>query len=240
MSILDDMKAKHLACESDRWDKAVRNVSRFLNYSRRVCPHFQVTAETDAEDAMVREVTLRLFTVCDQTRFQAFGGLEDGFGIKMGGYGFVSSQPVEMLEFVRFFVGHELLDDGIPGVGYYRHNSFASPDPYTRCGKNDHGARPYFHRNIDGLREEYPDSEYLTLERALEVLNFYEDEHARKATELQEIRKRNLSRKNRDPDLDEYCSQDKIDYYKNLSPDDQALSDLAHGIIETKPDPRPW
>ena len=228
MTIREDFKAKHLAAADTRWEQAIKGVRDLLCYDRtKRYPSFQGDGRTAAKDALVREFTLRMFTVCGQTRFLAFGGIEEGFGIKMDGYGFVSHDPCGLMEFICYFVGHELLDDGTPGVGYYRHTRRDEPnrnDTFVRCGKDDPDARPYFHRSIDLLRQEYPDAEFLAgVDQALEILNFYEGERAQQAANMQA----QLDRLGDGAMLD----QEHVDFYSKPTSEDQALADLAHEIL---------
>jgi len=152
----DKLKAAHMQAADERWEAAIEDARRFLCYDRRTYPSFQATEATDAHDAKVREFARLMFSVCGQTRFKAFGGLGHGFGLQMNSYtGEVGYSAVALMEFVRYFIGHEILDDGEPGIGYYRSVMMDRDHPgesYVLCGPDHEDALPYFHRSIDVLR----------------------------------------------------------------------------------------
>ena len=186
MSTQDDLKAAHIAAADKRWEDAVRDAHRYLTYDRvERHPDFEATDETRAADAKVRKLTRLLFTVHDSTRHSALGGIEYNFGIEMDGYGpQVPHDLCGLMEFVRWFIGHEILDDGEPGIGYFRStigDETRTSDPFARCGKDHPKAQPYFHRNIDRLRADYPESKWLGVDGAIEVLEFYENRRAKMA-----------------------------------------------------------
>jgi hypothetical protein len=56
-----------------------------------------------------------------------------------------SGSPLNRMEFIVQFVGHELLDDGDPGIGWHR---YAKPED---CSETDNWAKPYFHRCYEDL-----------------------------------------------------------------------------------------
>jgi hypothetical protein len=52
--------------------------------------------------------------------------------------------PLARMEFLVHFIGHELLDDGDPGLGWHKYNDKTGEmDP---CAETDIGAKPYWHR----------------------------------------------------------------------------------------------
>ncbi len=189
---LEAAKAAHIAKADKRWEDAVNEARPHLTYDRNVfygeADHFK-TPEAVEHDANVRKLARLLFTVHDSTRHSLFGGLY-GQGIELNSYGDTYSL-CGMLEFLRYFIGHEILDDGEPGLGYYRSTVGDEPranESYVRCGPDDKGAEPYFCRSIDWLREDYPGAEHLTLKTAIESLEFYENKRAKRGESMRKHR----------------------------------------------------
>jgi len=185
MTALADAKAKHIKQADDRWEDAVQGVRRFLTYDRR--SHYGDndyfnTPEAIREDAKVREVTRLLMTANGQTLFHLLGGLSQGFGIKMDSYSsYWTEDPCGLMEFIRFFVGHELLDDGDPGIGYYR-STRGGAETFVLCGPDDEGAQPYFHRSVEFLRKDYPDAKLLCVDDTIRILKDAEQKRRNMAT----------------------------------------------------------
>lgn len=233
MKSSEELKAKHMAAANKRWDEAIEGYRRMLNYDRTTYyKGFEGTPETAAADATIRKLAKRFLTVSDSTRTSVFGSMEDGFGIKMNSYGCPDS-VVGWLELLRFFVSHEILDDGSPAVGYYRSTVGEKPrtsEMFIRCGKNHPKAMPYFHRNIDVLREEgFGDAQWVCPEVALGVLEAHEARRVQMAANLQAM----AAEHGPDAPFAHMWSEDKIAHYSTLSPEDQAFADLADELIRS-------
>jgi len=188
MNAIEARKAAFMKAADNRWESACRDARRFLCYDRGLEYPDRADLATEGEkahDAKVRELARLLMSCTGTTRYHAFGGLEDGFRVKMDGYGsyIPYEDPCALMEFIRFFVGHEILDDGEPGIGYYRStigDEERSHIDFVRCAPDHPKAQPYFHRNVDMLRQEYPESKYLDVDDAIEILRFYEAKQAQR------------------------------------------------------------
>lgn len=231
MNALEARKAAHIAKADDRWEDACRDARRFLCYDRGASYPDRADLMTEgckAHDAKVRELARLLMSCTGTTRYHAFGGLEDGFRIKLDGYGgyIPYDDPCALMEFIRFFVGHEILDDGEPGIGYYRHARFDDEAErhltFVRCGKDDEGAEPYFARNIDLLRADYPDSKWLDVEDAIEILQFHEAKQVKRIEGM----KRRLAKHGDDA----FEKQADIDCLEK-SYEESRFTDLADALI---------
>lgn len=223
MTIIDTLKAASIEAADKRWEEAIAGARRFFRYDN---PHG--LAEPNAEhDAKVRELAHALLSTRDL--YSVLGGMEDSFRLKMNGYpGYSYGPPVSRLEFIRFFIGHEILDDGEPGVGYYRStigDEKQTSDMFARCGPDHPRAQPYFHRSIDLLRQDYPDAEWLSLDRALEILAFHKAEQPKRVTSHR-LWQRFLGSGSEE-------EQDKeIDYLTNGSEEDQQMLALADALAQ--------
>lgn len=187
---IDILKREHMAAAEVRWERACERVARLLNYDR--CRDYgeQFAAPTYVhEDAAVREVTRCMLTMNQQSLWAAMGGLERTFEVKLGGYttrAHFPENPCDLMEFTAWFVGHELLDDGCPGVGYYRRCSVQENMGglhFVRCEKDHPGAEPYFVRDSDD-----PQVEGVCVKAALEILEFHEAQRAERARKIREHR----------------------------------------------------
>ena len=120
MTALDTFKKNHMTAADTRWEQAVLDARRLLTYDRARDYGERFASEGSVrEDAAVRKLARLFFSVRRQNLWYALGGIETGFGIKMNGYGSqVPYKTCDLMEFLRFFIGHELLDDGTPGVAY--------------------------------------------------------------------------------------------------------------------------
>lgn len=162
---LETLKARHMAAADSRWEHAVNRIKTLLN----------------DRSADVRTVTYRLLTAPTSTRYAMFGG--DGRSGKMHSYPWLSSiEGCDWLEGVVHFVGHELLDDGDPGIGYMRHDDY---DGFTPCAKDHEQAQPYVHRCLELLRSTVPDALTLNTKGALEILDWYEARRSRVRASIQ-------------------------------------------------------
>lgn len=73
-NILDTLKAEHLTAADNRWENAVADMRRLLNY-RNDAPGAQGHYYSSPEHiAAVREVTRRLLTCDGMVRFYLLGG----------------------------------------------------------------------------------------------------------------------------------------------------------------------
>lgn len=86
---LEQMKAEYLAEAAARWDKAAEEIRQYLNH----------------ELHEARELTELLLTAHEIDLYEIFR--DSGYGVPF--------KFINRMEFVKFFVGHELLDDGDPG-----------------------------------------------------------------------------------------------------------------------------
>lgn len=168
ITMLEHEKQAYLAAEAERWEKAASNVAKLLQ----------------DKDPRVRELTERLLLIDGQGLFNAFGGITYGFGIKIDSYydEVGSGCLVLYFEFIKRFITCEILDDGDPGIGYFRYSLFDETDDddlstYKMCKADEEGAKPYFCRHTETLyKAGLGDGRGVTLEQAIEVLKFYENE----------------------------------------------------------------
>jgi len=232
MSALSDHKQALLAQTADRWEKAVQGARRLLTYDRARDhgPDFEDCRE---EDTAVRALAYRMFTCRRHTLFEVLGGVESGFGIKLNGYcaDVPHGSVVRLMDFVGFFISHELLDDGIPGIGYYRNtlgDEERSSNTFVRCGKDHPKAKPYFARDIDVLREEGYDEkpEMLCVQSALDIINRIEkqkdDRKVKIRGHMARLKERAFF------DLDDLTALE-------LTEEEKALAKLADEIIALEP-----
>lgn len=175
MSIFSKLKDEHMSAASKRWDDALKGARRFFEYDN--------PAWSTKHSQRVRELAHALLSSRDL--YELLGGLEESFDIKMNGYlEYAHGGPVARLEFVRFFIGHEILDDGEPGLAYYRNtitDKGWTGGMFALCGPEHPKAMPYFHRHLDTLREDYPDAEGLSLEVALRAVAAHASRHPKTA-----------------------------------------------------------
>lgn len=152
MSASQELLNSHLAAAKIQWNDAFAAIRKELNNT----------------DPKVRELARRLMTLDSHTRYAVFGG--DPYA-RLGGYERnLSSDPCSVMATVAQFLSYDIRDDGSPGVGYMRYDQY---DGFVLCAKDHEDARPFFHNNIDTLRDTYPDAAYLDEDRALEVLDWY-------------------------------------------------------------------
>jgi hypothetical protein len=171
MSTFAAQKTAHLKKAENRWDDAVQRARRFL---------------TDPSPD-IRELARLMLTASGQTMYSVLGGMEYGFGIAMNGYVDHSSEDLcSRMEFIGYFIGHELLDDGEPGIAYYRATDWEeeTSDTYVTCGPDHENAQPYFHRNVDILRQEYPEAKLLNVRDAIWVIQKHEQDRLETAASI--------------------------------------------------------
>jgi hypothetical protein len=77
--------------------------------------------------------------------------------------------PLARMEFLVFFVGHELLDNGDPGLGWHRYRY--EDGKMKMCDENDLGAEPFWHTCHEILPA---GSKHLYEEEVLWVLDWHE------------------------------------------------------------------
>ncbi len=170
-SAQDRLKTLHMAAADQRWERAVDRVRQYFHY----------------RDPTVRALTKRVLTVGRSVLWRVLGG--DSRSQELMPYGPVPYAPVEVLEFLRTFIGWAILDDGDPGVGYMRYDLMKGElvpcaqdhmhyDPEEPECEPYADAEPYFHQSLEHLRETYPEAVYLTAERALEVLEWHAKQQA--------------------------------------------------------------
>ncbi len=148
------LKALHVKAAEEDWDDAVAQIRRHL-----------IRNET-------RLLTTKLLTISNSIRFNIFGGDR----IALHSYpSHACPHTCAVLETVNHFVGHEVLDDGEPGIGYMRHDMYKG---FVPCKPTHKDAKPYFHRNIDLLRRRLPDAKLVNIKEALEVIAWHEQKEA--------------------------------------------------------------
>ena len=164
MTMLETLKAEHMAAADKRWEDAIVRIKRMLGY----------------DDKKVRTLTYRLLYADSQARFNMFGG--DGRSGTNGYYHLaVGSTPCTIMEETAQFVSHEILDDGDPGLGYHRYDLEGRMGGFQPCDKDAKGAKPYFHHSLELLQEKYPKAKYVGMEEALKVLDWYDAEEEKRA-----------------------------------------------------------
>lgn len=186
MSTLENLKAEHLAGEAKTWDEAIARIRELLHYDRNrmyARPDYAFDSEGDrAYDASVREVTRKLLTTKDLTLFYVLGGWRNCLDsdAEFHTYG-MHYGVLNTLQFMKFFIGHELLDDGFPGVAYFRNTRFderGKTKDHVRCPKDHPDAMPYFHRCCDTMRQEMlfgEEPEPLSIDACIRILDWYEE-----------------------------------------------------------------
>lgn len=84
---------------------------------------------------------------------------------------------LDKLEWIRFFVGHEILDDGSPALCWHKYNRDQrnGENMFIDCQRGEMGAKPYWHRCQEITAEKFEDrAQHLTAELALWTLDLYE------------------------------------------------------------------
>lgn len=78
---------------------------------------------------------------------------------------------IEACDFVSRFVGHDILDDGDPGIGYDEEERIIGVEFVNNKATPKMGIHkePYYHPNLEVLRQTDPKAEYLTAAKALEI-----------------------------------------------------------------------
>jgi hypothetical protein len=151
MSVFEDLKARHLAAESLRWDRALEVIADLLG----------------CQNPEISELTRRLLTLDSSSRFNVFGTNNPD----LDGYAVTYAHGVGLLEGVAHFVSYSLLDDGEPCIGYMRYTE--DEGEYLACASTEPNALPYFHSCFGSRQEAFPNPEYLDAARALKILDFY-------------------------------------------------------------------
>lgn len=193
MSTLTDLRDQHIVKATQEWDNSVLSTRYYLTYDR-AREHGEQFKDPVyvAEDAAVRALTKRFFTVAPHVLWEALGSSLDE---EKHCYSHMHTYTLlDLMDFLSFFIGHELLDDGFPGIGYYRHlpmNERTSRSNYVRCSKTHPKAIPFFHSNADVMRdtETYDEKpEHLDLDNALKVLNLLEIKHVKFEAQLRALK----------------------------------------------------
>jgi len=204
MGTAEDLRAAHIAKATQEWDEAVLTVRRYLteDRARDIGGQFNDPCYA-AEDEAVRKLAKRFFTVAPHVLWEALGGSLDQE--KHTYSHMIPYTLLDLMGFIRFFIGHELLDDGFPGVGYYRHvplGERTSHSNYVRCSKTHPKAIPFFHSNQDVMRDEETydeDPDDLDLDSALRVLDLLEAKHVEFEARLRDLKER-MGGKPEEPD----------------------------------------
>lgn len=91
------------------------------------------------------------------------------------GYRDSVEHPIDRIAFVAYFVGHEILDDGDPGVCWHKYGGGMCSTTMLLCDPGDIRGQPFFFRNRDRLAVDgVSELECLTAEKALWVLDWHE------------------------------------------------------------------
>ena len=172
MTITHDLKRQHLAAADSRWERAVEQYRETLAH---YLPGVGVLAR-------------RLLTVRSMTRFYAFCGFEREYGLDFHSFGTqIPYDPCALLEFTSRFAGYLIGKHSEPGVGYYRHALEEDDNPsesYVLCDKGHPRAMPYFHSSWELMCQDNPSAERATPERALAVLDWYEERDRQNKAEM--------------------------------------------------------
>lgn len=167
MDPIAEIKAEHLATADKRWEDAVQAYRETLNHYRPA----------------VGKLAHRMLTVRRMTMFYAFGGAQTGAAFEMHSYvNSMPHSPCSRLEFASNFAGYLIGKHCEPGIAYYRYateDSDPGGESYMLCSKDHPDAMPYFHCSNEQQQCEDPShAERATAERALEILDWYEDREA--------------------------------------------------------------
>lgn len=126
-------------------------------------------ARRDSE-SWLKELVYKLLT--SRVLCAAAGGYEQPNGYTHWFQG-DSNEPLLRMEFIVFFIGHELLDDGDPGIGWQR---WTGGCPLVEdCPETHPRAQPYFHCCHEILP---PGSKRLGPDEVLWVLDWHEKKEA--------------------------------------------------------------
>jgi len=118
----------------------------------------------------VRELVKRLLT--SRVLHFAAGSVTSKYGYSHAIY----DSPLNRMEWVVFFVGHEILDDGDPALAWHRMDHDGSLIEKLDCKKTDEGAMPYWHCCQEITAKKWEDrAEHLTPELAIWTLDYYEE-----------------------------------------------------------------
>lgn len=124
--------------------------------------------------------------------------------------------PLGRLEFLRFFVGHELFDDGDPGIGYYRYNDRQDSDEasfFITCEKDEPGAKPFFHRCWELLP---PGSQHLHEQEVLDILTWHGEDEKRFLNDAAKWENREPDELERNPLLEALTAEIEEEVAKRL------------------------
>lgn len=156
------LREAYMGAAEARWHRAVHVIRGLLTYNLRL-----------PFGAEVRKLTHLLMTSDEGILDQVFGGRAIDFELGYGGA--KTHSPIRFMEQIGHFVSHEILDDGTPGIGYYRRSK---AHRFDRCLSDADGARAYFHRRIEDLFAFDPSAEVLTLKSAISILEALELDRA--------------------------------------------------------------
>jgi len=150
----DKLKADIIAKIEKRWDTAREDALRFFAH----------------KDPKVRRLAHALCSMREHDFWTVIGAEEKVLSYQEYNYGGALSR----LDFIRFFIGHEILDDGEPALAYFTHSHVR-----VMLGREP-TKHPYFHRKIGVLHETEPNAPWLTVDLALAVLQSFVDDRPRR------------------------------------------------------------
>ena len=152
------LKAALIKKAEKRWDDAYKDALVLFRH----------------RDLEVRQLAHALCSMRRHDFWTILGGMESLNTYEEYRYG----EAVGRLEFIKFFIGHELLDGGCPGLSYYFHHHVPKfPGGVSKM-------HPYFHRNHDLLIDTEPSATPLCVTTTLEVLQTFVDARPRQVAAL--------------------------------------------------------
>jgi len=114
--------------------------------------------------------------------------LYDAIGAQgQNGYGHMinwETGPLSRMEFLTFFVAHELLDDGDPGVGWHKYDQ--KEGTMKPCAEDERRSKPFWHCCHEILP---PGSKHLYEDEVIWVLDWHENYEERYYKDFGEQRK---------------------------------------------------
>lgn len=138
-------------------------------------------AHLNNPDGGIRKLSRIFLTLKARYRTQILGA-QSSTSIDIQGFqADTIHNPLETLEALNRFISRIQDKDWGLGLAYirYGHEYLGDPNNFVSypCRKDDKGARPYFHRSIQELREQQPDAERLTIENAITAFEFYHERY---------------------------------------------------------------
>jgi hypothetical protein len=139
----------------------------------------RLTSLINHRDPDIRELVKRLMYMHEMFLHNMFGTSMYWIEHKYN-YG---HDVISFIEFIDYFVNHQIIDHGTPGLGHYR-STLMDPDRYEGympCLKDDKDASPFIHGDWEFLLTECGDAKHCTLEDVIPTIDFYEAKRAQMA-----------------------------------------------------------